>query len=259
MRPMFNTLIVDDERPVRAYTRHVLQQFPDLFHLLEDADGGAAAVKKINQENPDLVFLDIHMPDLSGFDVLQQIKQQPLVVFLTAYDQFAVKAFEENSVDYLMKPLDPQRLVKTIERLKTLRAQNQWQRTAEQYKQLETLINGAGNPPPALRSLTVKLGNKMLLLDLQEIVALVSTEKYTAIKTLDGKSYLDSKSLSAFEQILPDAFLRVQKGAIVQLAHIKEIHKHFNGRYHLLLKDTAQTTVLTGHTYTEVVREKLGL
>jgi two-component system LytT family response regulator len=199
------------------------------------------------------------MPDMTGFQVLSQLSYMPMVVFLTAYDHYAVKAFDENGIDYLLKPLEENRLQKTIRKINQYHAGEKAKQAPLQLQQLEALLQATLAPKQKARTITVKQGSKMLLLDVSQIAAFISTEKYTAVKTMDGKSFLEAKTLSTFEQELPDHFLRVQKGAIINTQQIKEIHKHFNNRYNIFLKDSAATMVLTGHTYVEVIREKLGL
>jgi two-component system LytT family response regulator len=259
MQVRYKTIVVDDERPVRNYTKHILAQFPEVFEVVAEAGSGQEAVQVIQLHQPDLVFLDIQMPDLTGFQVLQQLSRPPMVVFLTAYDHFAVKAFEENGLDYLLKPLEESRLKKTIVRINEYHAGVQARIATINFGQLEALLQASLMPQQKASTITVKQGNKILLLDLADVVALISTEKYTAIKTVDGKSFLDAKTLTAFEQELPNDFLRVQKGAIINTRHIREIQKHFNNRYNIFLKDKEATMVLTGHTYAAVVRDKLGI
>jgi two-component system, LytTR family, response regulator len=263
MSRVFKTILIDDERPVRLFTKHVLQDFANTFQIVAEAANGTEAVEKIDTLQPDLIFLDIQMPDYTGFEVLQKVTHKPIVIFLTAYDHFAVKAFEENGLDYLMKPISPERLQKTIDKLSLYPTASTANLTPSSssldFEKLQALIQSSLQTTHKAKTITVKQGNKILLLDVEQIAAFIAEEKYTAVKTMDGKSFLENKTLTAFEAELPDHFLRVQKGAIVNTLQIKEIQKHFNGRYHISLKDKMNTVVLSGQTYAEEVRGKLGL
>lgn len=257
MQPIYKTIIVDDERPVRVLTKHVLQQFSNVFNIIDEASNGTEAIKKIDSLRPDVIFLDIQMPDFTGFQVLEKVTHKPLVVFLTAYDSYAVKAFDANGIDYLLKPLEEDRLEKTIAKINQYFATNTT--TNIDYELLANLVQHKIMPQSVLSSISVKQGNKILLLNVHEIAALESKEKYTAIKTLDGKEYLDSNTLSIWEGKLPSNFLRIQKGSIVNTDHVLEIQKHFNNRFQFVLKDKPKTVVLSGTSYVDNIRLKLNI
>ena len=117
MRP-YNTIIIDDEPPARMRLLKLLGNFPDTFNVIDEAEDGADAKEKIEALKPDLIFLDIEMPELTGFELLEQLDVIPIVIFSTAYDQYSLKAFETNSVDYLLKPIKLERLQQSVNKLK---------------------------------------------------------------------------------------------------------------------------------------------
>lgn len=254
MQRKYKTLVIDDERPVRLLTKHVLAQYPHVFEVIGEAADGMEAIEQVNQLCPDLIFLDIQMPGCNGFEVLAQLTHQPLVVFLTAFDHYAVQAFETSGLDYLLKPLEPERLEKTIQKL-----QQYQQPPHVDLQLLQTLLLQQKPAPHSLQTISVKLGNKIVLLGMEEIAFLESKEKYTAIKTLQGKEYLDAQALSYWETRLPEQFLRIQKGAIINIHHIESLERYINNRFNITMKDKAATVLLSGHSYVNSIREKLGL
>lgn len=250
----FKTLIIDDERPVRLHTKNVLADFEDTFQLIGEATNGTEGVEMINRLQPDLIFLDIQMPDFTGFELLQKISHQPIVIFATAYDQYAIKAFEEHSIDYLLKPIEEKRLAKTVEKLKSLQ---QIVPPAFDFSQLQQLMQQPQKPPQ--QSISVKSGSKILLLKYDEIAFFEADEKYVAIWMLDGKKHLTEQTLTQLEGKLPDYFLRIQKSNIININQIAEIEKHFNNRLIFRLKDKLQSQVQSGTSYIDTIRERLGL
>ncbi|HTN17536.1 MAG TPA: LytTR family DNA-binding domain-containing protein, partial [Chitinophagaceae bacterium] len=241
----------------RVFTRHVLQQYADVFELVAEADTGKTAIEQINRLQPELIFLDIQMPDMDGFGVLEQLQHKPMVIFLTAYHHYAIKAFEANGVDYLLKPLLGERLEHSIRKLELQYPMWLAGKEGIDHERLRHWVSEAAAPDRLNRSMTVKQGNKMILLALDEIVAFQSKEKYTAIKTKDGREFLDNKSLAELAGLLPDHFLRIQKSVIVNTHHILQTRKHFNRRFYFYLDDKANTVVLSGHTYAGVIHDTL--
>ncbi|MBL7710978.1 MAG: response regulator transcription factor [Chitinophagaceae bacterium] len=257
MSKAYKTILVEDERPVRVFTRHVLQQYGDVFDLVAEADTGKTAIELINRLQPELIFLDIQLPDMDGFGVLEQLQHKPMVIFLTAFDHYAIEAFEANGVDYLLKPLLGERLERSIRKLALQYPLWLAGKAGIDHERLRLWISEAAAPQRLIKSMTVKQGNKMLLLALDDIIAFQSKEKYTAIRTKDGREFLDNKSLTELSGLLPAHFLRIQKGAIVNTHHILQIRKHFNRRFYFYLDDKAGTVLLSGHTYATAIRDTL--
>jgi two-component system, LytTR family, response regulator len=254
MQPPYTTIIIDDERLVRLYNTSILNQFPQTFTIIGEADCGKAGMALINTLKPALIILDINMPDMTGFEMLSLLEHKPLVIFATAYDAFALKAFEENSIDYLLKPIEASRLQKTIEKLNARNAGVQ----SFDYSLLQKIMHTAP-PHKPLTTLSVKVGSKIFLVQMHSISFFEAKEKYVAIHTQEGKEYLTEQSLTTLCEKLPDDFIRVQKSYIINKNHIAEIQKHVNNRLHITLLNKAKTTVLTGNTYIDAIRDALGL
>lgn len=242
---MWKTIIIDDEQLARQRTKRLLKEF-DEVDIIAEAANGAEGLEIIESLKPDLVFLDIEMPILNGFEMLAKLKHQPKVVFTTAYDQYAIKAFEEGSIDYLLKPIELERLDKTIKKLKQTNL-------APAQVPLEELIRQI-NGKKAIKTLTVKLGEKILLIKLSDILHIQAEDKYVFLHTVDGKKHLTDFTLSTLEEKLPEEFLRIHRSDIINTEYIKEIRKGFNGALIFVLNNQTETRVTSSRSNSEVLR-----
>jgi len=217
----WRTIIVEDEQLARQRLKRLLANYAEI-EIIAEAENGAQGLTLINKHQPDLVFLDIEMPILNGFEMLAKLNEnQPKVVFTTAYDQYAIKAFEEGSIDYLLKPIELERLEKTIMKLK----QTNLAKPAIQIEDLLQQIKGK----TVSKTLTVKLGDRILLIKFEDIINIQAEDKYVFLYTSDGKKHLTDYTLSTLEAKLPEDFLRIHRSDIINTAHISEIRRGFNG------------------------------
>jgi two-component system LytT family response regulator len=229
---MIRTIIIDDEEPARVLVRKFLEDFSEIEVLGECADG-FAAVKSINEYNPDLIFLDVQMPKLSGFELLEIIEHKPQVIFTTAYDSYAIKAFDENAVDYLLKPFSRERFAdavrKVMERISTQTEQN--------YTEVIAL---AEDKTEILQRIAVKSGSKIEVIAVSDIVYLESEGDYVMIHTKTGK-FLKEKTMKYFEQHLdPDTFIRTHRSSIININEISRIELFEKESYIIKLKNGDQ-------------------
>jgi two-component system LytT family response regulator len=246
---VFRTLLIDDEKLALSRLERLLLRHPDTFEVIGTAANGADGLEKIETLRPDLIFLDIEMPVLNGFELLARVSQPPLVVFATAYDAYAIRAFEENSVDYLLKPIEEERLLKTIQKLQTAQKANTGVFPENLVRLLEQM-----QPKQELTAISVKTGHKILLISLDEISHFEADDKYVFLCTTDGQKYLTSYTLSTLESRLPARFLRVSRSVIVNKTLIRELEKHFSGRYLITLRDKPRTQVQSGQSFAESIR-----
>lgn len=223
-------------------------------YLVGEADNGATAIEQINTLQPDLIFLDINMPDLDGFSVLTKLSHQPMVVFTTAYEQFAVKAFEENAIDYLLKPIEEERFTKCMTRLTAL---EQAQPPLDVFR-LKQLFDDL-RPRKEITAIPIKIKDKILLIRLSQIAYFQSAEGYAIIHQDDGTQYISDLNLMQLEEKLPATFLRVQKSYIVNTEKVKEIGKYFNNRLILTMQDVPQSRITTGTSYINPIRDFFNL
>ncbi|GAB3917441.1 LytR/AlgR family response regulator transcription factor [Larkinella terrae] len=228
----YRSLIIDDEILARQAIRTLLQTVPSLA-IVDEAANGTEAVLKILQHKPDLIFLDIQMPELDGFEVMKEIwsYHQPMVVFTTAYDQYALRAFEVNAIDYLLKPFNEVRFYQALNRAQERLAQ---QRTQPQVDALlgQLLRDETAQPEGAyLRRILVKETGRMSLVNTDDIRYLDADGNYITLHT-SQKPYLIYDSLTHLEARLdPATFVRIHRSHIVNLDYVAEIETHFNGEY----------------------------
>ena len=222
--------------------------------VIAEAGNGGEAIQKIEELNPDLIFLDIQMPDLTGFEVIEKLNRKPNIIFTTAYEQYAIKAFESFSIDYLLKPIKEERLSQSIEKLKLLGGLN----TSINIAGLQEVIKQFQAPPKAT-ALTIKSGDRIILLRFENISYLEADDKYVLVFTIDGQKYLTDQSLSALIEKLPPQFYRIQKSYIINKDKIKEMHRHFNGRYLFIMEDKPATRLTSGRTYHDDIKAHFDL
>jgi len=245
----YRTLIADDEQPARDRLKRLLAVHASQIEVIGEAENGRQCIAMIDMLKPDLLFLDIQMPGFNGFEVLQQASYLPVVVFCTAFDEYALKAFETNSIDYIVKPVKAERIQKSIEKLDSLKNHSDKQ-------ELLTIIDSYLNKTPKkeITSIPVKLGERMLFVRVEDISYFHADEKYVTIFTKDGKSYLCDFSLKSLEEKLEVTFLRIHRSLLVNKIRIKEINKHFGSRYIIKLDDVNQTKLISGRSYSEQMK-----
>lgn len=249
------TLLIDDEPLARARLRRLLNQFESTFEIVGEAVNGTEGLTLITELQPDVIFLDIEMPLMNGFEMLAHLTYMPMVIFATAYDQYAMKAFEENSIDYLLKPVEIERLAKTVEKLKKLSISSMGRESANQFNHnLRQLIEQL-KPKKELHAISVKYADKILLIPLEDISYFEAEDKYVFLATKEGQKYLTSYTIAVLEEKLPTYFTRVSRAAILNGHHIKEIQKHFDGKYILVLMDKKATKITSGQSFAENVRQ----
>ncbi|GEC70916.1 two component transcriptional regulator, LytTR family [Flavobacterium flevense] len=239
----YTTLIIDDEPPARARLQKLLEHFPETFRVLDEAKNGIEAVEKINQLQPDVIFLDIEMPGLNGFELLERLEKIPIVIFCTAFDQYSLKAFETNSIDYLLKPVRLERLQQTVEKLSNfknnLSSATIMSVLKEFYSQKEE---------KKMTSITVKKGEKLIFIKLDEVTHFEADEKYVTVYT-NKENHLIEQSLSQLELKLPEEFIRVHRAVIVNKNLVLDVQKYFNSRFVITLNNNRKTSITSGRSY----------
>jgi two-component system LytT family response regulator len=226
----YRALIVDDEQISRRIIHTFLRDEPAV-EVVGEAANGTEAVLQLLQLRPDLVFLDVQMPELDGFEVLREVwpYHQPFVVFTTAYDAYALRAFEVSATDYLLKPFDRLRFQQAVERVKLALAQR---RDAQARPALPPLLAAVGAPPPGfLQRLLVKEQRRLFFVKTADILYFEADRNYISVHTATG-SHLMYQSLRQLEpQLSPLDFTRINRSCIVGLNHIAELESYFNGEY----------------------------
>lgn len=254
MSQVFKVLVIDDEPAARRLMKSLLLEHADVVEVIGEAGNGREAIQKIEELKPDLIFLDIQMPDMTGFEVIDKVSNKPNIIFTTAYEQYAIKAFDTFSIDYLLKPIKEERLQQSIEKLKRFGQLNQTinlQSLHEMIRQFQV--------PQKATALPIKIGDRITLLRFENIAYLEAQDKYVYIFTLDGNKHLTDQSLAQLLEKLPPQFYRIQKSYIINKDKIREMHRHFNSRYLFVLDDKAGTRLTSGRTYHDAIKEDFGI
>ncbi|GAB2698244.1 LytTR family DNA-binding domain-containing protein [Mucilaginibacter koreensis] len=228
---MKRALIIDDEPLARMVVMEYLQQYPQI-ELLQECGDGFEGVKAIQQYQPDLIFLDVQMPKINGFEMLELIEQPPAVIFTTAFDEYAIKAFEAHAVDYLLKPFSRERFNKAIDKyLAQVPAA-----APQQQQQTEQLLNAVTQTAAAQERVVVKTGTKVKIIPVHDILYLAADDDYVSIHTAEG-SFLKNKTMGYFEQALnPSQFVRVHRSYILKISEITRIDPYEKDAHLAILK-----------------------
>ncbi|MDQ7052300.1 MAG: response regulator transcription factor [candidate division KSB1 bacterium] len=232
-------LIVDDEKPARDLLKEYLQDVPAIAVIGECATG-REAVKAINQQKPDLVFLDIQMPGLSGFEVLLRLEHLPDIIFTTAYDQYAIRAFEVNAIDYLLKPFSRDRFQKAVQR-----ALEQRRETGSGLENMLSLLMQTA--PPSLNRLFVRVGSRIIPIRIDDILCISAEGDYTRIHLAD-REYVCNLGIGALEKRLDaQRFVRVHRSYIIALPALKHLQSDGEGGYVATMINGARVRVSRSH------------
>ncbi|MFZ5517958.1 MAG: LytR/AlgR family response regulator transcription factor [Candidatus Zhuqueibacterota bacterium] len=241
MNKQFSALIVDDERLARKDIRSMLSEFANI-HVAGEAEDVPSALEAVQRLNPDVIFLDIQMPGESGFDLLNKIDSDVNVIFITAFDEYAIRAFEINALDYLLKPVSPERLRLSIERLE----------------------QGQKSEPSELRPLThedrlfLMIDNRMKFLRINTIMCITAAGDYSEIISSEGIRGLAHKSMREWEQRLPEShFIRIHRSTIINMDFIDRLEEWFNYSFRVYLKHIEKPVVLS-RRYVAKLKERLG-
>jgi two-component system, LytTR family, response regulator len=241
------TLIVDDEPLARQGLRLLLARDPEISAIHEAKDG-SEAVAAIRERGPDLVFLDVQMPEMDGFAVVRAIgaESMPAVVFVTAHDQYAIQAFEINALDYLLKPVIEERFVKALVRAKDrIRSKV----AADSSRQIIGLLEAIAAPQNYLKRLAVRSAGRTIFLDVEDVDWIGAAENYVEVH-VGRVTHLLHVTMNAFEKSLdPDIFLRIHRSIIVNLGRIKDVQSGAHGEYLITLRDGAR--LQSGRTFAD--------
>ncbi|WMI66937.1 LytTR family DNA-binding domain-containing protein [Aestuariibaculum sp. YM273] len=251
----YRTLIIDDEPPARQRLKELLGDFSETFQVVDEACNGEEGIGKIQRLKPDIIFLDIQMPEMNGFEMLQNLQEIPIVVFCTAFDEYALQAFATNSLDYLLKPVRRERLQQTIDKLSFFRQGEQ----TEQILNLLKGFNGVRTKERQLTSITVKIGKKISFVKLEEIAYFKSTDKYVSIFTVLGEEHITDQSLVTLDAQLPNMFLRIHRSLIINTNMVFEVFTHFNSCYKITMNDKYKTVLKSGRSYQPQIKFWMGI
>ena len=250
-------VIVDDENPARRKVSRFLAAEED-FEIAGEAGTGLEAVRLIESLRPDLVFLDVQMPGLDGFGVIESLKIRPLpqVIFITAYDHFALKAFEVHALDYLLKPFDQPRFQKVLDHARRQIRRNDRSGPGDLAEKLNRLLEELNNRPKYAERLLINADEKAFLLSVEKIDWIEAARNYVNLHVGRDSYLLRGTIEGLYQKLDPSKFLRANRSQIVNVASIRELHPWFHGEYHVIL-ETGQKLTLS-RNYRAHLQEAIG-
>ncbi|HMS42137.1 MAG TPA: response regulator [Pyrinomonadaceae bacterium] len=250
------TIIADDERPAREFLKSVLREF-ETVELVGEAENGAEAVEIIKKLKPDLALLDLQMPEITGIEAVKLLRksQMPLVAFVTAFDEFAIQAFEVGAVDYLLKPVEKARLAETLQRAAERLEQKDFREIeAEKLKKAAEIYDEAVRPA-FLERIPVKQNEEILLVPVREIASIIADGELLFITNYQNKRFVINHRLKDLEtRLAPAKFIRLSRGALVNLELIKKISPMPGGTYQISLKNGQEIT--SSRLQSRILRER---
>jgi two-component system, LytTR family, response regulator len=231
---MIKTILIDDEPLSREIIKSYLKKFPSV-EVVEECNDGFEGVKAIQQHQPELIFLDIQMPKINGFEMLELVQPMPAVIFITAFDEFALKAFEANAIDYLLKPVAEDRFGKAIHKFLDKSIPTETQTT--------DLLEKMGQSPAQNNRIVVKTGSKVKIIPVHEIQYLEANDDFVKIITSEG-TFLKNKTMSFYEQTLDSLqFVRVHRSYIVHISQITKIEPYQKETHMAILRGGQQIPI----------------
>jgi two-component system LytT family response regulator len=253
---MLRILIVDDEPLARQRVRRMLDAIPDV--ALAGEAGSADEARAVLARSPaDVLLLDIQMPGEDGFALLRSLTPRPTVVFVTAFDHYAVQAFEENAVDYLLKPFRPERLAQALDRTRhALERPEELSRRLNEL--LQTMDRSRGTQPGILERFTVRTGNRQLILKADEVLWFGAEDKLVFAATAKDRHYVNFTLDQLESRLDPKRFARIHRAAIANLDFAAALRPAFAGTWRLQLKDEARTEIPVSRARARQLRERLG-
>jgi len=238
MMKEIKTLIIDDEPFARESLRIFLSEHPE-FKIIDECTNGLEAIESINANRPDLIFLDIQMPELNGFDVLNEIDPEimPVIIFATAYDKYALKAFDANAIDYLLKPFSKPRFEEAL--LKTLKfLRGQHQENIELIKKLLTAYDSYRKEEEQfINRILVKEKKKYFFIKLEDIYYFEASSDYVIIHKEKTKHWINESMSNLESKLDPNHFIRIHRSTIININHIEDLQPYFNGEFFITMKN----------------------
>ncbi len=230
---MIKAIVIDDEPLARSIVKEYLQPYSEIA-IIEECNNGFEGVKAIQQHQPDIIFLDIQMPKINGFEMLELLEVSPEVIFTTAFDEYAIKAFEAHAIDYLLKPFSKERFDKAIHKFLTSTPLHKNERN------IKSLLENTGKHAEEQNRIVIRNGNAIKIIPVQDVWYIEAYDDYVKIFTKDGQQ-LKKKTMNYFEKVLdPSYFLRVHRSYIVQLAEITRVDPFEKNNHIALLKSGAK-------------------
>lgn len=244
----YRSVLVENEAHSLERLRRILSSFPDSVEIVGEATDGPSAVAVINELRPALVFLDIELPELNGFQVLQRLEVQPAVIFTTAFNQHALEAFRSLAVDYLLKPIDVEMVRRSLNKLHAMGFEQ-----TELVRRLTQLLDVLGGGK-YLSRLLCRLGDRTVVVMTSEILYFQADTKYTSVVTANADYLIDTPLSELERKLRPKEFIRIHRSTLVNAAFIKEFRREHDGKGRVVLRDAKATELQASRTYFDNLR-----
>jgi len=251
-------LVDDEDLALKRLSRMLLES--GRVEIVGSCTDPQEAIEQLRDDLPDVLFLDIEMPGLNGFQMLGQLEEQPLVIFTTAYNQYALRAFEVNSIDYLLKPVEPQQLDRALNKLERIRGGSEPKPdVTELVKRLSSVLQDAGSKPVYPERLASKTGERVEFVDVSRVTHLFAKDKLTFAATV-AKEYCIDKTIAELEgELDPRRFVRIHRSTIVNTSFVHEMYSWFAGRMLVRLSDPKKTELTVARDRVKALKEHLGI
>ena len=250
----YSAIIADDEENLCSHLASLLSKLWPELEISAIVHSGPEALAVINEMEPDIAFLDIKMPVINGINVAMRAQEACHIVFITAYDEFALQAFEQDAIDYILKPVTEERLSRTIQKLKNGPLH---QRNSPDLEQLlRRLASGLNNGSQGVHLQWIRAGKgeKTLLVPVDEVIYFKASDKYTSVITQNGESIIRKSIKDLIVELDPDRFWQINRGIIVNVNYIDSTRRDNSGHWEVFLKDN-DDILLTSRKYSHLFRQ----
>jgi two-component system LytT family response regulator len=228
---VLRSVIVEDESSSRDRLRRLLRNHEDVAVVVGEADSGPEAVRVIHQHEPDLVFLDVSLPGFDGFEVLTATEPAPSVIFTTAHDEHAVRAFRASAIDYLLKPIVPEELASALAKAVSIHST----RRSNQWDEVISAIRAARQQ--GLRRIACRVGDSTIFVTMDEVLYFRAELGYTTVKTATRELLIDTPLVELENRLDPSDFVRIHRNTLVNMSHVASLKRGLDGRLRVVLKN----------------------
>jgi two-component system LytT family response regulator len=243
----YRSVLIENEEHSLTRLRRLLSAFEQDLEIVGAASDGPTAVEVIQAHNPDLLFLDIDLPGFNGFEVLERLNYQPAVIFTTAHNEHALKAFDTFAIDYLLKPIEPEAVARALTKLRAMGFNHaQFSRAVEQILE--------NNQTRYLSRISCRIGDRTLLVKIAEVLYFQADNKYTSVHTAGGEYLIDTPLIELIQRLNPRDFVRIHRSTLVNVAWIAEIRRSYDSRLRVVLRDSKDTELVASRSYAETLR-----
>jgi two-component system LytT family response regulator len=243
----YRSVLIENEEHSLARLRRLLSSFDQDLEVVGEASDGPSAVEVARSCNPDLLFLDIDLPGFNGFQVLERLDYQPAVIFTTAFNEHALRAFNTFAVDYLLKPIEADALARALGKLRAMGFNH-----TQFSRALEQLLESSGTR--YLSRISCRVGDRTLLVKIGEVLYFQADNKYTSVHVASGEYLIDTPLVELEQRLNPRDFVRIHRSTLVNVAWIAEIRRSYDARMRVVLRDSKGTELVASRSYADNLR-----